>query len=118
MGNAVNQQTLTKERDKMDCAFLRAHAHYLDTAETKWPYVNSARAIGETGRRVADRMEAKDAEIERLRSLFSPELLGAAYQALAFVARHDPTYPQESERRAADFRAAVLAYEQVKQQRA
>lgn len=59
--------TPSPERDRLDCAFLRAHAHYLDTAESKWPFVNGARVIGETSRRVANRMEAKDAEIERLR---------------------------------------------------
>lgn len=75
---------LVKQRNELDCAFLRAHSVYLDTAVTKWPYVNSARAISETNNRVAERLEylstrlaeleKREAEARALIKLFSQML--------------------------------------------
>lgn len=39
--------------------FLRAHATYLNTAKTVWPFVNSARAISDVSNQAADLLDGK-----------------------------------------------------------
>ena len=48
--------------DAVMCAkFLRAHAAYLNTGKTEWPYVNSARAIGNINDAAADILDGSGA---------------------------------------------------------
>lgn len=46
---------------EMCAKFLRAQVVYLNTGKTEWPYVNSARAIGDIGNAAADLLEGNGA---------------------------------------------------------
>lgn len=54
---------------EMDNAFLRAQAVYLMTAETEYPYVNSASAIAWTCESVARRVERYRKALEEIAAL-------------------------------------------------